>query len=397
MAKTNLYVTDLTATRYTAGGDGVPSGYEGASSPGSVPSCGIEDLDRAVYDLFDKRLALSVGDAQSSQRVKTIVPSGEHWALIKRGGAIRDKRGVLMLPLLSLQRTGISQVPSEDITGRGHNQMTGALVIKRRVAKTDPGYQAWVNSRNVSNQKNVKSHESTDDPYQLTESVPVKPDSTDDPDRLITDPTFESDHILEIITIPSPQFYTAEYSVSVWTQYTSHMNQIIEQLLSARLPQGGYRVTTPQGYWFIATPDEKFEPEPIRTEITSERMIKCKFTLKVPAYVIASSAPGVPPGSRSYTVPGTISVAFGSGGEVDDTAGLSREIDPDSLADQPRDIDTHPYRSKLFDPGHPIDPGFYTGKTVKDRFKRTVTVERGMGESVIRPLRGSVISIVHKN
>jgi len=394
--KTNLYVADLTATRYTAGGDGIPSGYDGVASPGSVPTCGIEDLDRGVYDLFNLRLNLQVGDAQSLQKVKVIVPSGENWALIKRGGAVRDKHGALMLPLVSVQRTGISQSQSDDIASRGTNQMTGALVIKKRVSRSDPGYQAWLNSKRLKNQKNSRSPVQTDDPYQLTEQVQSTGQETADADRLLTDPTFESDHIWEIITIPSPQFYTAEYSVSMWCQYTSHMNQLIEQLLSSRLPQGGYRITTPNGYWFIATPDEKFEPEPVRTEITSERLIKCKFSLKVPAYVIASSAPGVPPGSRSYTVPGQLTVEFGASSEVNGVP-MTREIDPDALADQPRDTNDHPYRGKLFDRGSEIDSGFYTGKTIAGKFVRTVTTERVMGESVIRPLRGSVISIVHKN
>jgi hypothetical protein len=325
-----------------------------------------------------------------------IVPSGEHWSLIKRGGAIRDKHGALMLPLVSVQRTGISQSQTDDIAARGTNQMTGALVIKKRVSRADPGYQAWLNAKRLKNQKNSRSPVVTDDPYQLTEQVQSIQQETSDQDRLLTDPTFESDHIWEIITIPSPQFYTAEYSVSMWCQYTVHMNQLIEQLLSARLPQGGYRVITPAGYWFIATPDEKFEPEPIRTEITSERLIKCKFELKVPAYIVASSAPGIPPGSRSYTVPGQMSVEFGSSSETDGEP-LTREVDPDSLADQPRDANEHPYRGKLFDRGSEIDPGFYTGKTSGGKFVRTVTTERIMGESVIRPLRGSVISIVHKN
>ena len=36
----------------------LPTGYEGENVPDdfSIPSCGIEDIDRAVFELFDKRL-----------------------------------------------------------------------------------------------------------------------------------------------------------------------------------------------------------------------------------------------------------------------------------------------------------------------------------------------------
>ena len=36
-------------------------GYEDSGAPGSdlnIPSCGIEDLDRSVFDLFDKEMPL---------------------------------------------------------------------------------------------------------------------------------------------------------------------------------------------------------------------------------------------------------------------------------------------------------------------------------------------------
>ena len=50
------------ATRYDKSRvlpDVVPSGYEGeASREMSLPPCGIEDVDRAFYDLFNEKLPL---------------------------------------------------------------------------------------------------------------------------------------------------------------------------------------------------------------------------------------------------------------------------------------------------------------------------------------------------
>jgi hypothetical protein len=115
--------------------------------------------------------------------------------------------------------------------------------------------------------------------------------------------------VFETIVIPSPQFYTATYEVTVWAQYTQHMNQIIEKLMSSFLPQAqSWKLITPKGYWFIASVDGgNFNIETNFDDMsTSERYIKCNITLKVPAYVWASSAPGVPVPVKRYVSSPTV-------------------------------------------------------------------------------------------
>jgi hypothetical protein len=85
------------------------------------------------------------------------------------------------------------------------------------------------------------------------------------------------------------------------------MNQINETLMSSFLPQTrGWKLDTPKGYWFIAHMQEgAFTAESNFDDMSQgERIIKQKFNIEVPAYILASSAPGVPvPVKRYVSVP----------------------------------------------------------------------------------------------
>ena len=41
-----------------------------------------------------------------------------------------------------------------------------------------------------------------------------------------------NNNVFETIVMPMPQFYTAKYQVTIWTQYTQHSNQIMEKIFS---------------------------------------------------------------------------------------------------------------------------------------------------------------------
>jgi hypothetical protein len=110
-------------------------------------------------------------------------------------------------------------------------------------------------------------------------------------------------NVYETLVVPTPQFFTALYEVTFWTQYTVQMFQLIELLISSFLPQGNaWRLDTPKGYWFVARVDENVYNAENNVEDMSqeERMIKYKFTVRVPGYILASNVPGVPVPIKRY-------------------------------------------------------------------------------------------------
>ena len=139
-------------------------------------------------------------------------------------------------------------------------QQTGEIVVKRRLAPNDPVYQNYINKLGIKNQVNIPNSldgsglETDREQGELANDSVVR-----DGGYLATQ--YDNGNIWEVITIPAPQFYHASYEITFWTQYTTHMNQLIEQLMSAYLPQGNcFKITTPKGYWFVAKdgPAESF-------------------------------------------------------------------------------------------------------------------------------------------
>ncbi len=285
----------------------LPSGFDSQSSPSdmTIPPCGIEDADVALFNLFDKELSLQVNDNQSGmKKVPVIFTAGEKWALLKRKRALRDRNNSLILPLITVVRTSIEQDPATDIAGRGINQQTGDLVIKRRLDESDRSYQRLINRMLIQHQPSLAVGTNLGDPGQATTSRELG--------DLTEDPTVRSGGVMlpdrmknlyEFITIPSPQFYTATYSVTFWSQYTTQMKQMLEQLIASFLPQTtSWRIDTGTGYWFVATVDGNTYTAEDNTEDFSEeeRVLKHKFNIKVPAYIMASSTPGAPIPIRRY-------------------------------------------------------------------------------------------------
>lgn len=276
---------------------GLRSGYEEPSSPDlTIPSCGIEDVDVALFNLFSKEIPLYVVTNEESKRVPVIFAAGEKWAMIKKNKMIRDKNNTLILPLITIVRSAIVQDMNVDVTGRGINQQTGELVVKRRLSSNDRNYQNLINKTLVQSQLNVALNPSSS--IQLSTDRDVGSLSEDL--EILGGGLLKQDlrkNVYEVLTVPAPQFYTATYEITIWTQYMQQMNQVIEALLTSFLPQGqSWKLVTQKGYWFVASlVDGNFTPENNFTEMsTDERIIKSKLTVKVPAYLFATNVNGAP-------------------------------------------------------------------------------------------------------
>lgn len=302
----------------------IGTGYSNLNDSGvTIPSCGVEDVDVALFNLIDKQLPMFVSEDSTrrvgnSSRVPVIFAAGEKWALLRKGRPLRDNSGTLILPLITIARTGIEQ-SKDDITGRGINQQTGVLTFTRRLAKEDRAYQNLVNKLYIKNQQNVflpltEPSEVSQQP-RTSRAVGASRNNKDIKDGALLSPQLNR-NIFETVEIPAPQFFTAKYEVTIWTQYTQQMNQLLETLMSSFLPQGRcFRLETEKGYWFVAYVDDSYSQDSNFDDMSSqERIIKHKISISVPAYVLASSAPGVPIAVRRRL--SSVDVTFETPGDV---------------------------------------------------------------------------------
>ena len=287
----------------------IPTGYEGNNIPDDffIPECNIEDVDKAVFKLFDKDLNLTITQRGEQKDVPVIFATGERFALVKRLKPIRDSNGAIILPLISIRRASMTQ--SKTQTGRG--QDTGDFTIKKRLDSSDRRYQKIINKLNLRNQYDVVSDEAISnlsDPKQNS-----KPERVGNRDfkQGPSDTTLESRvgaNIYEVITVPFPKFYGMTYEVTFWTQYTTHMNTLLEQtILAYQAPGNNFKITTDKGYWFVAYVDDELNDGTNFDDFTDqERIVRYTFTLSVDAYLVANQPDGAVSPFRSFVSAPTV-------------------------------------------------------------------------------------------
>jgi hypothetical protein len=309
----------------------------------TIPSCGIEDVDKALFKCLRDEVVFQVSDngGGNQRAVPMVFAVGEKWSMLKSGRAIRDKDGTLILPLVTVRRTSVEQ-SSTDMTSRGMNQHVGEIVVKTKLDASDRAYQNLINKLGIPNSDDAPGPRDYFPSASLNttrENTLANANDLDVRAGALLAPKLGV-NAWQIITIPTPQFFTAVYDVTIWAQYTEHMNFMLEKLMSSYLPTGNrtLRLDTPKGYWFIAQVDEGFASEDNSDNTAGVELVrKHKFTVRVPGYLVLSDAPGVPPGVRKFV--SAPQIAFALGGEKVDTAltsGVPADgVDPYEAADDP--------------------------------------------------------------
>ena len=284
---------------------GVSSGFEGLNTEEdySIPKNGIEDVDRAIFNLFDKKLSFEVTNKDKTIKVPVVFASGERFALTRRKEALRDNNNALILPIISIIRKSVDLSPGQGGYGTPISYRDQDLyVIKRRLSESDRDYQNLINKLGLKNQENVSKRK-----YVKNETYPGNiQDGTSQASRRneknlsyfkeeIDLSSRIGKNIFEIITIPYPEFFTIEYDITFWTQYVTESNQLIEHLMARFDGQDrGFKILTREGYEHFAYVSSTISSNDNFTEYSSEeRIIKHNFTITVPSYLLAPEINGV--------------------------------------------------------------------------------------------------------
>ena len=138
----------------------IVSGYEESNTPTdyTIPSCGIEDLDKAVFNLFDKQMPLYYVQQGEQKKIPVIFATGERFAILRRNKPLTDKKGALILPLISITRSNIDNNPSKGIS---NNQMFPE-VITRRIAGKNSEWRQLKNFEGFNSIKHTTKENKTD-------------------------------------------------------------------------------------------------------------------------------------------------------------------------------------------------------------------------------------------
>jgi hypothetical protein len=257
-----------------------PSGYEGQNYTEDyvIPSCGLEDLDKAVFNLFDKQIPLYYDLSGEVHKVPVIFATGERFALLRRKKPIVDKKGALILPLVSITRSNLENVPSKGIA---NNQMFPHTITKK-LSNKDFIYRQLKNKEGLSN---VEENPRND----IEKDISLKPSY--------------KKNITETIEIPPIKYFGASYEITVWSSFTQQMNKILEAIISAYTLNPGqqFRIESDKGYWFPAFVEQSFSQDSNYSDFTdAERYTKYTMTLSATGYIIAPNIEGGKTALRSF-------------------------------------------------------------------------------------------------
>lgn len=268
----------------------------------------IRSIDQAVKDWFDKTVAAVVVSADGEKKVvPSIFSQGERWAIGRTKGALRDENGVLMLPVISIRRTGIDPDPSQTALGI----QTDNITIAKRVDPKTGDLQALEN---------------------------LKPDSQ----RLGYPPV-----VYDVYSIPFPDRVIINYQLTIQTQYIGQMNDVLQKMWrmldiqksfvmplenDGRKPprSNGYRDPHPLDKpYLVGFFEDNYSDQGNFEEMTdSERVVKYNTSFMVPA-ALSTSPEGTEPLIRVERTAYKVVIPEENVRWVDNPADLDKIFGPD--------------------------------------------------------------------
>jgi len=375
-------------------GDNVPNDFD-------FPSNEIEDIDRAIFDLFDKQISFEIEQKGNARKVPVVFSAGERFALTRRKDPIRDKNNALILPIISIMRKDIDTSPSQH--GKGtpiawSDQPT--YYIKKRLDSKDREYQNIINKSSIKNQDNVANRKN----FGLNEIFPGNKNvlgtlaSRRNSNNLsyksknITLENNLGNNIFEIIEIPYPTFMAVKYEVTLWAQYLTQINEMMQFILNNFTGQGHeMRTKTTKGYELTVFFNAMLLVDNnIDSMSDEERMVKYSLELIVPAYMINSkSSRGDPNKTRSYTSAPFINFSYyENNSETRIVNRTNKKENKNSSKFILSDINTDSKRDTRSESTEEIE--YYTENPFSNqkelKFSKIISRNQRSGETVISPL-----------
>jgi hypothetical protein len=201
-------------------------------------SIGLEDIDFTILYYLEKVIKPTVTQNDKQVIVPVIYGSPELWKSVQADGFYRDKNGKTLIPLIMVKRESFEK---NRLLG---NKLDGNIV--HNVQYFEKGYS----------RKNVYDNFSV-----LNNQKPQK------------------EYMLGII----PDYITLTYKLSLFTDYTTQMNKLIEAIEFSS-----------DSYWgdkekFLFRASITSFPTPILVEKGSDRANKSELTLTIQGYIIPNT------------------------------------------------------------------------------------------------------------
>jgi len=167
----------------------------------------IETIDHSLFDWINEEINPFATTNEGWQKVKLKWVSGERSWQVKTDRDIRDDSSRIILPMITIHRTGMQKDPSMKGVAWAHIPITN---------DAKGGVTSLTVSRRIEQTKTAKFANAT-------------------ANRLYKQQTFPFDNkkiVYQTKTIPVPVYMVVNYTISVRTEYLQQMNEIVQPFLT---------------------------------------------------------------------------------------------------------------------------------------------------------------------
>lgn len=196
-----------------------------------TPACTIYDVDYAILSYLRDVVKPTIIEDGNVIDVPVIYANGEKWSQVQKHGYMRDVKGKLMTPVMTIKRNSITERDTLKKLDVNQNPSGNAMVMQNAFTK-----------QNKYDRFSVLTNIKQSNEYFIT---------------------------------AVPEFIEVSYDLFIWTSYTEQLNSIIEQLM----PVGGFAWGTT---WKFNTYIDDYSFETMNN-IGEDRMIRATLPLRTKA------------------------------------------------------------------------------------------------------------------
>ena len=229
----------------------------------------LYDIDFAIKWYIDNEIQPQITEQGQLIPVPVIFSNGEKWDNVRRLGYLRDEKGMLQSPLIMLKRN--SAVESDNLRTLDVNRIPSGNFLS---------YRQKYNSRNRYE----------DDLFPIPTNQPVDSE--------------------KIYVIDVPKYVTVEYDMMLWCDFTTQLNDVIDQIL----PYGRY-LWGNEGNRF-ATSIGQVTFETVNT-VGEDRLVRASVPLTVRGTLLSEQEARVSTLKKMYSIKRVMFDTFVDLGDLD--------------------------------------------------------------------------------
>jgi hypothetical protein len=225
----------------------------------------IENIDYSIVSWLKENIKLRSNTNEGIMNVPVLWQTPERAYQIKNDKTLRDDGGALKMPLLSIERTGITKDPTKKggyqahTYSDKHNGRSGRMVVAKRIVPDK--------TRNFAVVGNIRN----------------SPKGAEGPPWY---PRVNSKYVIQYLSIPIPIYVNAEYKISIKSEYQQQMNDLLTPFM-VRTGQINSFILRRNGHMYEAFINKDFSHNNNVNDLGEDsRMFTTEFTIRILGYLI---------------------------------------------------------------------------------------------------------------